>query len=95
MLGVGVGPAHVCSLVGVSVSGSPQRSRLVDSVGLLVESRSSSGPSIIPPTPPQDSSELHLILGCGSPNLFPSAVGWSLSEDSFARLLSANITEYH
>ena len=28
------GPVHVCSLVGGSVSGSPRRSRLVDSVGL-------------------------------------------------------------
>jgi hypothetical protein len=32
----GLEPAHVCSLVGGSVSGSSQGSRLVDTVGLLV-----------------------------------------------------------
>jgi hypothetical protein len=35
--GQAVGPALVCSLVGCSLSGSPHWSRLVDSVGLLVE----------------------------------------------------------
>ena len=35
-----MGPAHVCSFVGGSVSGSPQGSRLVDSGGLPVESLS-------------------------------------------------------
>ena len=33
-----LGPAHVCFLVGGSVSGSPQGSSLADSVGFLVES---------------------------------------------------------
>ena len=35
--------------------GVPQMSRLVDSVGLLMESLSSSGSAILPPTLPQDS----------------------------------------
>ena len=38
-----LGPAHACSLVGDPVSRSPQGSGLVDSVGLPVESLSSSG----------------------------------------------------
>ena len=49
-------PAHACSLVGDSISGSPQGSRLVDSVGLLVESLSPPAPSIMSstlPTAPQ------------------------------------------
>ena len=44
----GLGLACVCSLVGGSVSGSPQGSRLVDSVGLFVESLSTLGPAIYP-----------------------------------------------
>jgi hypothetical protein len=32
-----LGPTHVCSLVGASVSGIPQGSSLIDSVGLHVE----------------------------------------------------------
>jgi hypothetical protein len=43
-----LGPAHVCTLVGGSVFGSPQESRLVDSVGLLVKSFSPPGPSVLP-----------------------------------------------
>jgi hypothetical protein len=34
--------------------------------------------------------ELCSIFGCGSLHLFSSADGWSLSEDSYARLLSAS-----
>jgi hypothetical protein len=44
----GLGPAHACSLVGGSVSGSRRGSRLGDSVGLLVESLSPLGHSIFP-----------------------------------------------
>jgi hypothetical protein len=40
----GRGPARVCSLVGDSVSGSPQRSRLVGSVGVPVLFRSLNPP---------------------------------------------------
>jgi len=88
----GLGSACVCFLVGGSVSGSPQGLRLVDSVDLLVESLSSLGPSILPPPPtlPQDPL-ICLMFGCGSLHLFWSAYGWSLSEDSYARLLSASI----
>jgi len=46
---------HVHSLVGGSVSGRPQGSRLVNSEGLPVESLSSSGPLVLPPMLPQDS----------------------------------------
>ena len=77
-------------LVGGSVSGSPQGSRLVDSVGLPVEfislKFSQSFPQLIP--------ELHPMFSYGSLHLFQSAVGWNFSEDSYARLLSASITEY-
>jgi hypothetical protein len=41
-----LGPAQAHSLVGDSISRSPQESRLVNSVGLPVESLSSLGPSI-------------------------------------------------
>jgi hypothetical protein len=52
----GLHPAHVCFLVGGSVSGSPQGSRLVDSVvGHPVEFLSLLDPSILPPTFTQDS----------------------------------------
>jgi hypothetical protein len=47
----GLGPAHVCSLVGGSVSESPLRYELVDSVGLPVEFLSPSGSTVLPPTP--------------------------------------------
>jgi hypothetical protein len=36
--------------------------------------------------------ELHLMFGCGSLHLFTLAARWSLSEDSYARLLSVTIT---
>ena len=39
-------------------------------------------------------SELSLKFGCGYLHLFQSAAGWSLTEDSYARLPSASITEY-
>ena len=46
----GQGPVHLWSLVGGLVSENPQRSRLIDSLGLPVEFLSSSGPSILPLT---------------------------------------------
>ena len=48
-------PALVCSLVGGSVSRSPQGFRLVDSVGLPVAFPSSPGSSILSPALPRDS----------------------------------------
>lgn len=42
-----LGPAHALFLVGDSVLGDHQGSRLFDSVGLPVEYLSSSGPSIV------------------------------------------------
>ena len=83
------------SLVGGSDSGSPQGSRLIDSVGLLVESLSffwSLNPS---PNSSIRLPELHLMLGCGSLHLFPLAAGWSLLENSYAKLLCVSIIEYH
>jgi len=47
-----LGPVHAHSLVGGSVSESRRWSRLVDSVGLFVESLLFSGPSVLPPTLP-------------------------------------------
>jgi hypothetical protein len=44
-----LGPDHVCSLIGGSVSDSSQESRLVDSVGLPVGILSPPWPSILPP----------------------------------------------
>ena len=35
------------------------------------------------------------MFGCGPLCRIQSAAGWILSEDSYARLLSASITEYH
>jgi hypothetical protein len=32
------------------------------------------------------------MFSCGSLHLFPLTAGWSLSEDSYARLLPASIT---
>jgi hypothetical protein len=43
------------TLVGGAVSKSPQEFMLVNSVGLSEESLSFSGPSVLPPTLPQDS----------------------------------------
>jgi hypothetical protein len=84
----------VCSLVGGLVSESPQRSRLVDSIGLPVEFLSLRGHN-----PSSCSSirvtNLHALFGCGFIHLSESAAGWNLSEDSHARLLSASTTEYH
>ena len=39
--------------------------------------------------------ELHLIFGYRLLHLFTLAAQWSLSEDSYARLLSVSITKYH
>jgi hypothetical protein len=53
--GGGLGLAHDHPLIDGSVSGSPQGSKLVDSVGLPVESLPTSGPSSLLPTLPQES----------------------------------------
>jgi hypothetical protein len=69
---------------------SPYGSRLVDSVGFLMVSLTSLDASILPPPPTQDS-----IFGCGSQHLFPSAAGWSFSDESYVKLLSISTAEYH
>ena len=72
---------------------------LDDSVGLLVESLSPLGTSILPPTLPQDSpnSGRHLMFGNGSLSASVSVSYWvePLSEERYARLLFASIAEYH
>jgi hypothetical protein len=49
-MGRDLGPAWAHSLVGDSVPGNPQGSRLIDYIGILVESLSSLGPSFLLPT---------------------------------------------
>jgi hypothetical protein len=63
---VGVlGPAHVCSLVGGSVSRRAQGSSLVDSVCHLVESLTPLGLPVLPTTLPQDSPRSVYCLAMG------------------------------
>lgn len=50
--------AHVCYLIGGSVSESSQGSRLIDSVGLPVGVPSPSGPSILKANP-LNKSDMH------------------------------------
>lgn len=92
MCGGGIGPASVCSLVGGSVPGSHQESRLVESAVVPVESLS---PVSLNPFPNSSMRfpGLHLMSDCGS--LFWSFARRSLLEDSHARFLAASITEYH
>jgi hypothetical protein len=66
----GIGPAHVCSLLGGSVCGNPQGYRLVDSVGLLIESLFPLCSSVLLPL-----HKFSLIFGCGSLHLFWSSAG--------------------
>ena len=87
--------AHALSLVGASVSGSLQGSKLIDFVGLSMESLSF-GFSNLSPNSSISFPELHLMFDCGFIYLIPLAAGWSLSEAlRHARLLSESITEYH
>ena len=89
----GLGPAHVWSLVGGSVPGSPQVYRLVDSVGLLVESLLPPGSSNLPPILPQDFlSSMYYLAVCLC--IYFGQLLCVLSEDKYARLLSVGITEY-
>ena len=55
------------------------RPRLVDSVGLLIESLFLLHLSILPPNLPQNFPELYLMFGCGSLYLFQSTARWSLA----------------
>ena len=68
----------------------PQGSRLVDSVGLPVEFLSPPGSSNLSPTLSQDFPGVLFDVWSGSLHLFQPAAGWSLSEDSYARLLASN-----
>ena len=84
-------PAHVHSFICGSVSGSPQESGFVISVHLLVVSLSSPVPLILPLNSSTGLHEFHRMFSCGSLYLFPLATGWSLSEDSCAKLMFASI----
>jgi hypothetical protein len=89
----GLCPTLLCSLLFDSVSWSNQESRLVDSLllwGVPIPSGFLNTFSHIFTR----LHELHLIFACGTLHLFWSAAEWSPSEDSYARLLSAGITEY-
>ena len=79
-------------MFGGSVSVSPHGPKLVDSVGLPMEFLSLLGPLALPTTLLQDSPSFIQCLALGL-HLFLLA-RWSLSEDSYDRLLSASITEY-
>ena len=88
----GLGPAcALCFLLGDSVSGSPQGSRLVDSVGFSVLL----GSLNLSPNFSVRLSKLHLVIGYESLHLFLLAAGWNLSKDSYARFLTVSIIEYH
>ena len=71
------------------------RSWLVDTITFPVKFLSPSEP----PTPSPNSSirvpNLHAMFGHGYLLVFQSAAEWSLSEDSYVRLLSASMTECH
>ena len=67
----GLGSAHVCMLFGWWFSlWEPQGSRLVVSVGLLMESLLFPGPSALPLNTSTSLPELCLTFGYGSLNLF-------------------------
>jgi len=91
------GPRSIpCMLSGWQFSlYKPHGHRLVDYVGLLVVSLTTLAPSVLPPPLQQDSPQFYLMFDCGSLHQFPAVAGWSLSDDSYARLLSASIAEYH
>ena len=73
-----LGPDHVCSLVGGSVSDSSQESRLVDSIGLPCGDPIPSVALNPSPTSSLRVPKLCPMFGCGPLYLFHSAAGWSL-----------------
>ena len=87
--GILVQPLYALWLVGQSLGS--QGSRLVDSVGLLVESLSPLASSVLPSTLPQDFLSSVQCWPWVFAHLFCLAAGWSLSEDSSARLLSVSL----
>jgi hypothetical protein len=90
----GLGLACLCSLVGDSDSESPKGPGYMT---LLIFLWSSYPLQVCSPSSysPLGLSELHLLFNCRCLHLSESAAGWSLSEDSLARYLSASTTEYH
>jgi hypothetical protein len=89
----GLDPALVCSFFGGSVSGCLPRSKLIDpwfSSGVPISFRFLS----LSPNSSTRLSELGLMLGCWSLHLLQSAAGRSLAKDTYARAVSASITEF-
>ena len=89
----GLGPPCVCSLAGGSLSENLLVYRLVDSLDLLIDFLFLCRPSILSPNSSKRFPEPCPMIGCGSLHLFQSGAGWRLSEDSYAKLLSASITK--
>lgn len=87
----GPGPPYVCSLVGRSVSVSHYGLRVIGSVGFLVVSLVPLASSILLP---HSSTGVPSSLAMGLYISFHQLLG-DLSDDSYARLLSASIAEYH
>jgi hypothetical protein len=75
-----LGQSHACCLVGGSDSVSPYEHRLVGSFNPSFPSYTG-----LP--------KLHFMLGWRSLHLFPSVAGWCLSDEGYARLLSASTAD--
>jgi hypothetical protein len=87
----GLGPAHVCSLIGSSVSENPrlQVSWLCwSSYGVSIPFGAQNPFSYSSLRVPK----FYPLLDCGCLHLSESAAGWSLSSESCVRLLAASIT---
>jgi hypothetical protein len=91
----GSGRAYAYCFIGSSVSGSTQGYRFIDSVVLPVECLPSLGPSFLFLNSSTSFPELPLMFSCVSLHFLSFAAGQILSEDSYARLFSASITENH
>jgi hypothetical protein len=86
---VSLGPNLVCCLIEGSVPEHPKVSRIVDSVGLPVEFLSSLGPGFFSQL--LNSIQIWAVGFC----ICFSQLLVGTSKDSYARLLSGNITKYH
>ena len=85
-----LGSSHVCSLVGGSVSESPQSPRLVDSVGLPVKFLSHLGSSILLPiltlVP-----RLHPLFGSMKHVQMPTPKHWMNLKESYKRAVQRGL----
>lgn len=90
-----LGPVHAPSFLSASISESLQGSRIIDSVGLPLETLVLYAALSLSPNSTTRLPKLHLVFGYGSFHLFYSAAEFSLSADSYDKLLTASITDYH